>query len=284
MVSILTRIYNRLRQFNHHRTTEVFFVGYPKTGNTWARFLIGRYCQLLCEMPELPLFDSCDSLGRCERACVGPSMHFTHRPLVWSHQTAADLTFTSVIRPFLQKKIVLITRYPLDALVSSWFQFRYRGEANYHGDLLTFLEDPVLGLEKLITFHNVWARWKDATKGILLLRYEDMSLDTGGQLQRLLDFLDIDVNLFIVNEAVEYASFNNMKKIEMSGKGPRYKSSGLNVFATGDAEDPNAHHLRRGIVGGYKDHLNSDLWKEYEAQIASKMHSFYGYCNFSQSY
>jgi hypothetical protein len=210
-------------------------------------------------------------------------MHFTHRPLVWSQQTAADLTFTSVIRPFLQKKIVLITRYPLDALVSSWFQFRYRGEANYHRDLLTFLEDPVLGLEKLITFHNVWAQWKDATKGILLLRYEDMSLDTGGQLQRLLEFLDIDVNLSIVNEAVEYASFKNMKKIEMSGKGPRYKSSGLNVFATGDAEDPNAHHLRRGIVGGYKDLLNSDLSKEYEAKIASKMHRSYGYFKFSQS-
>ena len=211
-------------------------------------------------------------------------MHFTHRPLVWSHQTAADLTFSSVIRPFCRKKVVLITRYPLDALVSSWFQFRYRGKVSYKGDLETFLEDPVLGLEKLITFHNVWAEWQDAVREILLLRYEDMSLDTRSQLQRLLKFLNIEVNLSMVNEAVEYASFNNMKKIEMSGRAPRYKSSGLNVFATGDAKNPNTHHLRRGIVGGYKDHLKSDLWEKYEAQIANKMHSSYGYCNFSQSY
>jgi alcohol sulfotransferase len=211
-------------------------------------------------------------------------MYFTHRPLVWSHQTAADLTSTSVVRPFLRKKVVLLSRYPLDALVSGWFQFRYRGEASYKRDLETFLDDPVLGLEKLIVFYNIWAEWKDATRGILLLRYEDMSLDTRSQLQRLLEFLDIDVNFSMVNEAVDYASFNNMKKIEMSGKAPRYKSSGLNVFATGDVKNPNTHHVRRGIVGDYKNHLKSDLWEKYEALIASKMHSCYGYCNFSQSY
>ena len=59
-----------LRKLNHHRTTELYFVGYPKTGNTWVRYMLGQYVQLTCELPELPLFDATDRLGRCESFCV----------------------------------------------------------------------------------------------------------------------------------------------------------------------------------------------------------------------
>ncbi len=32
-------------------------VGYPKTGNTWTRVMLGRYVQKAYDLKEMPLFD-----------------------------------------------------------------------------------------------------------------------------------------------------------------------------------------------------------------------------------
>ena len=141
-ISLLTRV---LRKVNHHRTTELYFVGYPKTGNTWMVYMLGRYVQLLCDLPELPLFDMVDQLGRCQQLCVGPRMRFTHRPLLWHHQRASDLNYGNVIKPFDDKRVVLLVRHPLDTLVSLWMSRQHVW--NYTGDLVEFLEDPVWGTE-----------------------------------------------------------------------------------------------------------------------------------------
>ena len=140
-----------LRKLNHHRTTELYFVGYPKTGNTWLRYMLGRYIQLLCSLPDLPLFDATDRMGRCESFCVGSAMQFTHRPLLWHEQRAIDLNYQNVIQPFHGKRVVLLIRHPLDTLVSHWMQRKHRGNENYTGDLMKFLEDPVWGIREILS-------------------------------------------------------------------------------------------------------------------------------------
>ena len=274
---MLIRAIKRLREFNHHRTTDAFFVGYPKTGNTWFRFLIGKYLQLYCGTDDMPLFDSSDALGRCERTRVGPSMQFTHKPLEWGRQKAADLTYDTVVRPFRGKSVVLICRYPLDALVSSWFQFKYRRKATYDGDLVTFIRDPVLGMEKLLAFYNLWAEGKNTLPRVMRIRYEDLSRDTAGQLKGVLEFLGIAIDPGLVNDAVRFSSFSNMKKLEASGNAPKYRSSGLDVFATGDKGNPDAYHVRRGLIGGYREYLSEDARVEFETRVARNLHGWYGY-------
>lgn len=276
IVSLTTKLMNRFQKFNHHRTTEVFGIAYPKTGSTWTRFLIGHYLQLLCSSEKMPLFDSYDRFGRCERACVGPAMQFTHMPLTWNEQTATDLTFNSAVQPFVKKKVLLIVRHPLDALVSHWFQFRYQ-IGNYDGDLIDFLEHPVYGLEKCFRFYNLWAERKDAVAGIMPLRYEDLRVDTARHFKVLLEFLGVKPDEQLINQAIEYASFKNMRKIEKSGQVPRYRSSGLKVFATGDVKNPDSYHVRKGKVGGYKEYLSTEMIAHYEARVVTEMGPWYGY-------
>ena len=100
-----------LRKLNHHRTTELYFIGYPKAGSTWVRYMLGRYVQLLCRLPDIPLFDATDRWGRCESFCAGPAMQFTHRPLLWHAQRASDLDYRRVVRPFEDKRVVLQCRH-----------------------------------------------------------------------------------------------------------------------------------------------------------------------------
>lgn len=272
-----------LRKLNNHRSTEVYFVSYPKTGSTWTRFLLGRYVQTCCGLEHPPLFDETDSLGRCARFCVGPTIQFTHRPLSWISQTPADLDFANVVAPYRDKKVVLIARHPLDTLVSHWFhernQTKHTARETFRGELPEFLVHPVFGLEKCSRFYEVWTEGRNAVRGFHLLRYEDMKADSVGGFQALLDFLQIRVDEPLVRAAVEYASFENMKKMETTGDVPTYQSSGYKVFATGDPGNQDAHHVRRGKVGGYRDYLDAVQVAEFEDMVNRRVPAWLGYRN-----
>lgn len=258
-------------------TTGIYFVGYPKTGNTWTRLLLGRYLQQVCDLEEPPLFDSYDAFGRCQRACIGPAMHFTHAPLVWEEQGPDDLDLHVLTGPYRGRPVVLIVRYPLDVLVSLWMQQRYRTEPPYAGDLPAFLADPNFGLEKLLRFYAIWAREQGRSPGLHVLRYEDLTTDTYSTARTLLGFLGIRVDERALDSAVQAASFASMQRLEVSGDGPRYRSTGLSVFATGDRSNPDALHVRRGAVGGYLDYLEQSQARALEARISSGMPSVFGY-------
>lgn len=269
----------RLRSRIQWATAQAAFVGYPKSGNTWTRFLVGRYMQLLCGTQQMPLYDSHDWLGRCERAPQGPRMMFTHRPLEWSGQTAGDLTPRNVIAPFRGKKVVLIARYPLDVLVSAWFQQRFRAGKPFTGDLVAFLDNPSFGLQKLLHFHQIWADRCDEVDAFSVLRFEDLISDAAERLKVICNFLDIPVDESRVEKSVDFASFDNMKSLEGSEDGVRYRSSGLNVFATGDKANPDAWHMRRGKVGGYRDYLDPGTARAFEDRISTGMADRFGYKN-----
>ena len=115
----------------------------------------------------------------------------------------------------------------------------------------------MFGLEKLLRFHTIWADEQDRSRGVHLLRYEDLSADTPGSLRKLLMFLGIPLDEDALSDAVGSSSFATMRRLEESGAGPRYRSSGMGVFATGDRANPDALHVRSGSVGGYVEHLGT---------------------------
>ncbi len=266
-----------LRKLNHHRTTELYFVGFPKTGNTWMRYMLGRYVQLLCGLPRMPLFDGADGLGRCERFCSGPAMHFTHRPLLWQSQKASDLDYNNVIRPFAEKRVVLLVRHPLDALVSLWMQQIHRVKDGYTDALTDMIENPVLGIEKFFRFYELWSEYSGHVKEFMLVRYEDMRVEPLSAFADVLEFLAIPLHEELLQQAVAESDFENMKKVEMSGKGPSYKSSGLNIFASGDNGNADSLHVRRGQVGGYVDYLTPEEIGILQCRIDGRLPTTFGY-------
>ena len=49
--------------------------------------------------------------------------------------------------------------------------------------------DEDAGLPKVIEFMNAWARELPRLEQLLIVRYEDLRSDTGGQLRRVLEFM-----------------------------------------------------------------------------------------------
>jgi hypothetical protein len=252
-------------------------VGYPKVGNTWLRVTLGRYMQKLAGLPDLPLFEPGDSL-RLSKA-VGPAGagYFTHAPLEWTTQTASELRYENVVHPFREQKVIILVRHPLDALVSFHKQNVHRVKPKpFSGDVVQFIESPIYGLNKLITFYELW---RDSLEhgNVMLWRYEDARANMESSFREVLTFLQLPLVDELISDAAAYGSFDNMKAMEKSQAPLRYRSSGFQIFASGDLSNPDGFHVRKGEVGGFRGELRPEDADMFEAIVRNRMPSRYGY-------
>ena len=278
LVSRIASLLGRPLAIEQEKPDDFVAVGYPKTGNTWARVMLGKYIQLAYDLPFMPLFDPGEK-GELERAGYqGPFGTFTHAPLVWTGQTASDLTYDNVVAPFRKQMVILIIRHPLDVLVSAFMHNLYQATVSrYPGSIEQFIEDPVFGLDKLLRFYQLWATYCDKVRGFLIWRYEDARAQASEHLLSLLKFLGLQPRELLIKRAVEFASFENMQRLERSGEPPRYKSSGFAIFATGSRDNLNAYHVRKGKIRGYRDEISEEFAKRMEIRIATEMPACFGY-------
>lgn len=269
-------VFSRLL-FKRKRVPDLInFLSFPKTGSTWVRVLLGRYFQSLWSLDHLILLEATDSERKIFASRRIPAMKVGHGPLVWVAQTAEDLTYSNVVEPYAGGPVVVITRHPLDALLSLKMQLTYRNsdrQRSVPSEFADFVNDPVLGLSKFIKFHNLVLNMPH----LFVLRYEEMLANIEREIERVLRFVSAPVDSKIVADAAAYASFDNMKRLELSGQAPRYKSSGFEIFATGDRSNPDAYHVREGRVGGYREHLTPEQCAAFLQRIQAELSPVYGY-------
>ncbi len=274
-----------LNRLNNHRTTDAYLVGYPKCGNTWLQVLLGKYIQLLNganEEEPLPLFSAFDDWGRCVRwHPQAPRIQFTHDGLEWTSQTAHDLARLDLTAPYRRKQTVLLVRAIPDMLVSLYWQHKTQVQPAYAGEISDFIRDPVFGVEKALAFYAAWEKSRAQFQRLFLLRYEDLRKQTEPVLEALLAFWNIPIRKEYVAQAAEFASFDNMRKLEQKNREkPQliYQSSGLPIFATGDVQkSPEAYHVRKGQVGGYREYLSPPDIDFLREKMRGALSDWYGY-------
>ncbi|MBR1236304.1 sulfotransferase domain-containing protein [Bradyrhizobium sp. AUGA SZCCT0182] len=278
--SLLSRIASKLlpRKTTPEAVRPNFIgVGFPKVGNTWLRMSLGKYVQLEVGSEKVFLMDAgeFDTLRSMNSPLIGL---FSHWPLEWETQTAKDLTTANIFKEAGEMRVLLLVRHPLDALVSLYMQNKHRNPGNpYRGSLIQMVDDPVLGLQKYITFYNLWAGRLNDPQQVHLWRYEDARTNAVAELNALLVFLGVDPNAASVAEAVKYGSFENMKSMEMRGDEPKYASSGFSAFATGDRSNNDALHVREGKVGSYLKHFSADELQRLYRIIDNELDDRFGY-------
>jgi hypothetical protein len=251
------------------RGADVCFVGFPKVGNTWTRYLVGCYVQTQTGLDEPPLFDRAGPLARPARHGTPPRrLYFTHGR--WEVDDASALTTAAVVAPYVRARAVLLVRHPLDTLVSMWHHDTRPSEQRTHLPLDEYVEHH---LPVLLRYHGLWATRLD-DPALLLCRYEDTTADAARQLERLLRFCRFDIDDAAMADAVARSSFDAMQALETSGQAPVY-TTGFSVFAA----DPTSgeRHVRRGAVGGWRDELDATVGAELAARVAATMDPRYGY-------
>src|SRR4029453_9205558 len=104
-----------------------------------------------------------------------------------------------------------------------------------------------------------------------MLRYEGLRASPAEHFRDLLAVVgETTPDVAIFQEALEFARFENMQKLEAAGV---FDSK---ILHPGDVRDPESFKVRRGKVGGHREYLSAeDL--EYAANALMELDRRFGY-------
>jgi len=128
-------------------------------------------------------------------------------------------------------------------------------------------------LPAIVRFTNEWARELPKLRSKIVVRYEDLRAETEGELGRLLHFMGQDPSDAELAAAVEFASFENLKKLEAE----KAFAQGTRRLTAGDNSNPNSFKVRRAKVGGYRDYFSDDEVLRIETYIRTALEPGFGY-------
>jgi len=250
-------------------------MSWGKSGRTWLRVMMSRAYTLKGGIDASELLDF-DNLKGMDPSL--PAVFFTHNNYL------KDYTGNWESKSHFQgKRIVLLVRDPRDVAVSQFFQWQYRMRPNKkfindyppHGadiNAWDFVLDKDAGVPRIVEYFNGWAQAIPELKDVLVVRYEDMRAEPGKVLAQIMAFTGTDVTPQQVQEAVDFAAYENMKKMEQDAF---FKGSGARV-KPGDKDNPQSFKVRKAKVGGYRDHFDDEQCAQLEAMVA-ELDPMFGY-------
>lgn len=184
---------------------DTFLVSFPKSGSTWARFLVAN----LVGHKEPVTFANIDK--------IVPTIYIASKRLVYTLPRPRILRSHESFET-RYKRVIYIVRDPRDVVVS-----KYHHEVKFRR-----LEDGY-PMERMVKRwiaggfdqcgswgQNVgtWLVARQHTRDFLLLRYEDMIHQPVFELARIASFLDIQANDESLRRAVELSSADRMRTME----------------------------------------------------------------------
>lgn len=226
------------------RDDDLFIVSYPRSGNTWMRFLLAN----LLAPNETITFRNIEDFVPDLHKSESPSLAARKgRRYIKSHHPLYDH----------YPRFIYIYRDGRDALVS---YFHYlTGQRAFAG---TF-EDFVFS-ERASKFGS----WKDHVTGamefsavhpdrVLLLQYEGMREDTREAAAKAAKFAGLPHDDAALAEAIAKSSFEKLKAIEANFGGEKIDTGGT--------------FFRSGESGGWRKHLSGPLYEKYLAGNAETL-------------
>jgi len=263
-------------EFVKTRQADVILMSFGKSGRTWLRLMLSRVFQQVAGADSGTMLEF-DNFKRLDPAL--PSLYFTHgnylRNYTGDWTTKAD---------FYDKRILMLTRDPRDIAVSQYFQWKFRmlprkkmlNDYPPHGaevSLFDFVVDPKAGLPVILDFLEIWQRELPKVRDSVVVRYEDMRAEPGRELARALDFLGVSYTPRQLEEAVAFASYENMKQLEQKQV---FRTHGQRLLP-GDRGNPDSYKVRRGKVGGYRDYFDDEQVAAIDELMSRRAGPLFGY-------
>lgn len=236
------------------KAADYYVISHPKAGRTWLAVLLARIISIYFDVPmSLDIIDM-----KLEHNPKIPGILFTHAGSeIDKRLKRKDFQFK--IPLYVKgKKIIFLARDPRDTIVSFYYQATKRRRV-YDGSISEFIRDDRLGIYRLIEFMNLWARYVRDNPNAIMVLYEDLHHDAKATLKRILAFIGLnDVGEDVLDDAVKFASFENMRRMEREGY---FQDARL---LPADLNDPNSYKVRKGKVGGYLEELSPEDIKYVE--------------------
>ena len=238
----------RPRRDLHIWADDIFLVSFPKSGNTWTRFLIAN----------LAFPNERVDFASIHRLVPDPYVTYKrdfdrmpHPRIIKSHECFEPR----------YPRAMYIVRDPRDVVIS---QYHYHRKCNKIEDgypmekfVARFLAGDTCPHGSWGESVTTWLTSRHNDPRFLLLRYEDLVADPRRELARVAKFMNIDADAERISKAVERSAADNMRKLE---KAQSDKSS-----LTKDSRK-DLSFVRAAKSGGWQ----KDLPAQYVAQIEAK--------------
>ncbi|KAF5277397.1 hypothetical protein FQA39_LY06210 [Lamprigera yunnana] len=249
------------------RDNDIFLLGYPKSGTTWAQEMIWLVANDLNykgakvfvdeRFPVLEMFMYRSSGRRSQLECYVDSMKFIENlkdgRCIKSH-LKSDYLPEQLLKRDCNAKIIYIARNPKDVAVSSYM---------FHKELLqtveySFEEYCELFMTDLyVAFGQYWQNvlyfWNKRNEtNILFIKYEDMKRDLLEVIRKIAKFLNKCHTEEEEIELMNWLSFEKMKENEYVNHNDFYGKPGF---------------IRCGNVGDHKSKMSADLLSKFDEWI-----------------
>lgn len=217
-----------------------FLVSYPKSGNTWLRFLIANLLY-----PETPAnFANIYALVPDPERTEKRTFDRMPRPRVIKNHYCFDPRF---------QKVVYIVRDPRDVAISQYHFQRKRGVIADDYSLTLYVERFIAGevcpYGSWATNVASWLSTRERDPRFLLVRYEDLIDNPHRELTDIANFLGISANDSLIAQAVARSTADTMRKMEKA----QAHLSGL----TNNRKD--LPFVRNAKAGGWRSELPNEL-------------------------
>jgi len=251
---------------------DAIIISIPKSGRTWLRAFV---CAYFCKRHGLE-FTLRPERYRDPRV---PRLIFSHD--LFEHRTKGGLwdklrgKYLLPRKELNRAKIVLLVRDPRDCFVSLYLQITRR-DPNAPVDLKQksvsdMLRDERFGVRAIVNTMNHWLNEFSGRDNFTLIRYEALRASPAEHFRDLLALLgESTPDVTIFQEALKFAGFENMQKLEAAG------AFDSKILRPGDVRDPESFKVRRGKVGGYREYLSAED-QVFAASALAKLDVRFGY-------
>lgn len=227
-----------VKQLEH---SPILFAGYIKSGNTWLRFLIYNYFNIIINKASETLSYSelntiqFDQLEKNAKPFKGSTEGFPHLIRTHNHYNKAFQIF---------KKCICVYRNPLDTLVSA-YHFRKDHETMNLG--IKGRDDSEISVDEFVSYNlKLWELHVDSFQGnILKIKYQDLQENPITELKKVIEYMGYSFNEAIAKKSIEFSSFTSIQKMG------REKNE---MFGNGGVQFK-GEFARKGKVGSYKEEL-----------------------------
>lgn len=243
---------------------DVYVVSYPKSGKTWLTFFLKAYLKEL----GLPLVPVRNSFAVTPEHA--PTVVFTHDCSNWVPAPRAKGAMKVSLKRYRGAKVVFLYRDPRDVAVSSWHHLTAR-ENIFKEDLSALVRSPLVGVEKIVDFMNLWAEAGPRLDRFMTLTYEEMRREPRKTLEGLLDFIGYPVDGDALDRAIEASSFRRMSRMEAEDNHDQP------WLRKGTAGNLSSQKVRKGKVGGYVDEMTPEDVAWSNRVIAEQLSRKYPY-------
>jgi hypothetical protein len=184
---------------------DVFIVSYPRSGNTWMRFLLGNlffpdervtFANLEKRVPDIH-----QNTDRYLQRIPSPRILKSHEYYDPRYGT-----------------VVYLVRDPREVCISYYYyhvKFRKIDE-KYSMDrfVARFLSGELDPYRSWGEHVHDWLEVREGTDNFLLIRYEDILTDFGKTVRKIAEFLPLNWNQALLASAIERSSFDTMQRLE----------------------------------------------------------------------